>query len=112
MIAPLPRPVNAPLLMVPAGFAPNEILPANHRRRGDDDYSVDRPEHAKVVAALRAHADHLPAQVMAGNGVVLFGPPRTGKDRLLIGLARIEIVRHELNAIDAHRGQREVANEE
>ena len=36
MIARLPRPVNAPLFMVPVDFAPEELLPANLRKRADD----------------------------------------------------------------------------
>lgn len=36
MIAPLLRPVNVPVFMVPADFAPEDILPVKLRKRADD----------------------------------------------------------------------------
>ena len=46
-----------------------------------------------MVESLKAYADEIPRRVSAGQNVVLFGPPGTGKDHLLTALAWSVIVR-------------------
>ena len=59
-----------------------------------DTYKVTNDAQRAVVAALRGYADDTRSKARAGCGVVLFGSVGTGKDHLLIALARIAIERH------------------
>jgi DNA replication protein DnaC len=54
-------------------------------------FRTDEPGQAKAVERIRAFLDGIDAHVEAGAGLVLFGPPGTGKDHLAIGAGRIAI---------------------
>jgi len=49
-------------------------------------YEVTYDAQRAVVEALKQYAANIEEEVRAGNGVVLFGPPGTGKDHLLVAL--------------------------
>ena len=53
-----------------------------------DNYEAPNKHQEAAVAQLRAYAQNLRAEVKAGHGILLFGTTGTGKDHLLIGLAR------------------------
>jgi len=59
-----------------------------------DSYQVTNDAQGDVVGSLRAYADDMRNKARAGCGVVLFGSVGTGKDHLLIALARTAIERH------------------
>jgi len=59
-----------------------------------ENYQAACPKQREVVAALTAYADQFQAERAAGNGIVLFGSSGTGKDHLLLGAARLAIVKH------------------
>jgi len=59
-----------------------------------DNFRLDHPGQAEVVAELLRYAENMPVEVAAGNGVWLCGPSGTGKDHLLVGLARLAIIDH------------------
>jgi DNA replication protein DnaC len=52
-----------------------------------DNYAVECPEQEKVVTASRAYVEKFPEHYKAGQGVVYFGPPGTGKDHLAAAIA-------------------------
>jgi len=56
-----------------------------------DSYQVSNDSQRAVVSALREYANDMRAKARAGGGVLLLGTPGTGKDHLLIALARIAI---------------------
>lgn len=60
------------------------------------NYEATSEKQRKLVAALRDYAENMPAEVAAGNGVVLFGSAGTGKDHLLSALSRVAILKHGL----------------
>lgn len=60
------------------------------------NYQAASEKQRKLVTALRAYADDMPAEVAAGNGIVLFGSTGTGKDHLLAALSRVAILKHGL----------------
>jgi DNA replication protein DnaC len=47
---------------------------------------------SRVLAQLRGYLENLHENVREGRGLVLFGPPGTGKDHLLVGLLREAVV--------------------
>ena len=57
-----------------------------------DNYEVIYPQQRETLAALRTYGANLKAEVKDGRGILLFGTSGTGKDHLLIGLARQAIV--------------------
>lgn len=56
-------------------------------------YQATTVEQRSAVAKLRAYADNLRDEVKSGRGILLFGPTGTGKDHLLIGLAKIAVAK-------------------
>ena len=56
-----------------------------------DNYEVSHPEQAAVVDDLKEYSKAVGDNVTASRGVVLFGPSGTGKDHLLLAMARIAI---------------------
>lgn len=58
------------------------------------NYVCDCPQQEATVNALIDYAYEMEQQVIRGNGIILFGPSGTGKDHLLIGLARLAILHH------------------
>ncbi len=61
-------------------------------------FQCRHPGQAEVVEQLRRYAENMPNEVGAGNGVLLYGPSGTGKDFLLVSLARVAIGKHDLTA--------------
>lgn len=57
-------------------------------------YEVTCAKQGEVVNALYAYAGRFDRERVAGNGVLLFGPSGTGKDHLLLGAARLAILKH------------------
>lgn len=57
-----------------------------------DDAEV-APKQRKVLAALTAYCRTIDDRIVAGDGLVLFGPKGTGKDHLLVAVARVAIQR-------------------
>lgn len=60
-------------------------------RFGNFKLSADQKHRASqqaVLDRLRSFCDDLPARVSSGEGLVLFGPPGTGKDHLLVAPMR------------------------
>ena len=43
---------------------------------------------------LRLYTENLPSRVGQGRGIVLFGPPGTGKDHLMASLAFVAMLKH------------------
>jgi DNA replication protein DnaC len=64
-----------------------------------DNYRLDYSGQAEVVAALLRYAENMPEEVADGNGVWLCGPSGTGKDHLLVGLARLAIIDHGIEVM-------------
>ncbi len=58
---------------------------------GFPNYDVSHGEQAAVVDDLKEYAKDIADNVNAGKGVILFGPSGTGKDHLLLALARAAI---------------------
>jgi len=81
-----------------------------------DNYEAVHPVQEMAVVRLRQYATNLPEEVKAGQGVLLFGTTGTGKDHLLIGLAREAIAGGFLvrwvNGVDLHTKMREAIRAE
>jgi len=76
--------------------AARDFLDGLGPRLRDATFENFRPpgaEAEKVLRALRDYAARLDENVARGRGVVLFGPCGTGKDHLLIALARLAAAR-------------------
>jgi len=58
-----------------------------------ETFEVGNEEQRAILASLRAYADNVDRHVKAGDNIVLFGPPGTGKDHLAIGVAYVAIGR-------------------
>ncbi len=52
-----------------------------------------------VLRGITEYASNLPEEVTAGRGVILFGPVGTGKDHLLVALARIAIEQYGIDVM-------------
>ncbi len=61
---------------------------ARYRNATLDNYEASNDLQKAALARLRAYAANLRDEVRAGRGILLFGTTGTGKDHLLIGLAR------------------------
>ena len=57
-------------------------------------FQIANEKQWEVVERLSGLAEDMAAEVKQGNGVILFGPSGTGKDHLLVGLARVAILQH------------------
>jgi DNA replication protein DnaC len=57
-----------------------------------DNFRVEDDAQRPAIQSLRQYAAAMPARVDAGEGVVLLGPAGTGKDHLLVGLARLALL--------------------
>jgi DNA replication protein DnaC len=64
-----------------------------------DNFERYDAQQSRVVEAVRQYAGNWPAEQAAGNGIVLFGPSGTGKDHLLIGLARMVIMAYGVRCV-------------
>jgi len=53
-----------------------------------ENYEVTCPEQQRVLDAVAQYGDAIRERVNSGDGLLLIGPSGTGKDHLLIGLAR------------------------
>lgn len=60
------------------------------------NFEATTPEQKRIWGHVNAYAEQMRARVDGGNGLVLFGPPGTGKDHLMVGLMRIAIISHGL----------------
>jgi DNA replication protein DnaC len=59
-----------------------------------DTFKVNSRKQKAVLDALLGYAKDFPARYRGGTNIVLFGPSGTGKDHLLLGLARVAITEH------------------
>jgi DNA replication protein DnaC len=57
-----------------------------------DNYKIEHPGQREVIDALRTYQADLGSELLAGHGIVLFGPSGTGKDHLLAALAHAAIL--------------------
>ncbi|MCH8047905.1 MAG: hypothetical protein IID44_29780 [Planctomycetes bacterium] len=55
-------------------------------------YEITNPKQQEVVDKLRSYCESMVGQVREGRGIVLFGPAGTGKDHLMMTLARVDII--------------------
>jgi len=60
------------------------------------NYQVSHPGQKEVVDSLRKYGEKMLEEIAAGNGIVLFGSAGTGKDHLIIAMARYAILKHGL----------------
>lgn len=60
-----------------------------YRQATLDNFVVEHAEQRAVLEALRQYAQRGREHVLQGRGIVLFGPPGTGKDHLLVALGRM-----------------------
>ncbi len=61
------------------------------------NYDVTCEKQEAVVNELQVYGEHISVNTRVGRGIVLFGPAGTGKDHLLMALARVAIT----NDLDA-----------
>ena len=59
-----------------------------------EEKATERPSQGAVLAEIRRFAADMPKRLGTGGGVVLFGPPGTGKDHLLTALMYEAILRY------------------
>ncbi len=64
-----------------------------------DNFRCDHPRQRESVESMREYASQLHERVTNGDGVVLFGPPGTGKDHLLMALVMVAIRDHGLSVM-------------
>lgn len=62
---------------------------ARYRDATLDSFIVEHEAQRPVVEAIRAYARRGRDNIREGRGIVLFGPPGTGKDHLLVALGRL-----------------------
>ena len=62
-----------------------------------ENFEATLPAQKAAVARLSDYRDSLPDQVLAGNGIVLYGGAGSGKDHCLIGLARKAIAKYGMS---------------
>ena len=55
------------------------------------NFELETDEQRETVAALASYGQQFREHAIQGDGVLLFGPSGTGKDHLLIGLAKLVI---------------------
>jgi len=53
-----------------------------------DSYQCQIPKQEKVLQSLREYAENAAERIAEGRNVILYGPKGTGKDHLLVALAR------------------------
>jgi len=55
------------------------------------NYEIGCPKQQKVLDELQRYGDAIHERASSGEGLLLIGPSGTGKDHLLVGLARVAI---------------------
>jgi len=58
-----------------------------------DNFVVNTPKQQPAVDAVRSYVQRLPERIKAGENLLLFGPPGTGKDHLMCSAVRYAIER-------------------
>lgn len=76
-----------------------------YRNASFQNYDVTHEGQREVVTALAEYASNIEKEILAGHGVVLFGPSGTGKDHLVIALAR-EAVKADVLSFQWAGGQK------
>lgn len=91
----LPPPDPSRRWEVPRGPTPLErfleMLGPRHREARLDNFRPTTPEAEKALWAVRAYAERLEENLSRGVGILLFGPSGTGKDHLLVALAKLAL---------------------
>jgi len=64
-------------------------LGTRHHGATLDNFIASTPEAKAALATLRQYADDLASRITHGQNILITGPAGTGKDHLLIGLAKI-----------------------
>lgn len=75
------------------------VLGGRERTHGSvslDDFQPPNQLAYKAVARLRKFAAELPQMIEFGHGLVLYGPAGSGKDHLLVSLARTALYEHDV----------------
>lgn len=78
----------------------NERIGPRYRDATIKGFQITHPKKQRpVVDAIQAYGVNLSDEVTAGNGIVLYGPSGTGKDHLLIALARRAIGKYRMKLV-------------
>lgn len=63
------------------------------------NFEVYDPKQQPVLNKLREFAAEMPTRLRKGGGLILLGPPGTGKDHLLAALLKIAVAHHRFRAV-------------